>query len=165
MTLGLWDGGCGCSGASGGCSGLAFTGRQRRRNTESGFAAFPCHEQRGLAVAQLFLNMSREWVWKEIFPFPEAAKLQRPQLFSTAGPKCWAANGGLFPFYCLPVLSCRAASRPTPGTGVREIARFNYKVSEMEEKKKNPLHSPPCPHPSCVLRVEEQQVLCHRVSQ
>lgn len=113
---------------------MTFTAR---RNTEDGFAASPCHEQRGLAVAQLFLNMSREWVWKEIFPFREEAKLQRPQLFfSTAGPKCWAADGGVFPFHCLPVLSCPAGSRPAPGAGVRGIARFNYKVSEMEEKKK-----------------------------
>lgn len=152
MIWGFQDTGCGCSGASAGCSGVTFTGR--RRNTEDGFAAFPCHEQKGLAVAQLFLNMSREWVWKEIFPFPELAKLQRPQLFSTAGPKCSSANCGVFPFYCLPVLSCRAGSRPTPGTGVRDIARFNYKVSEMEEKKKSSPLSPPVPTPAvfCVWR-------------
>lgn len=129
---------------------MSFTRRQRQRNTKDGFAAFPCHEQRGLAGAQLFLNMSREWVWKEIFPFPELAKLQRPQLFQVQGPSVQLPTAALSPFIACP---CSAVVQD-PATGVREITRFNYRVSEMGEKKKSSLLFPPIPTPVvfCVWR-------------
>lgn len=82
-------------------------------------------------------------------PISRAGQIATSSAFSTAGPKCSAANCGIFPFYCLPVLSCRAGSRPTPGTGVREITRFNYKASEMGKKKKSSPLSPLSPPQSC----------------
>lgn len=86
-------------------------------------------------------------------PISRAGQIATSSAFSTAGPKCSSANCSIFPFYCLPMLSCRAGSQPTPGTGVREIIRFNYKVSETGKKKiLSTLPPVPTPVMFCVWR-------------
>lgn len=91
--------------------------------------------------------------------FRELAKLQRPQLFQVQGPSA-GCQRRRFPLLLPARAQLSSGARPAPGAGVREITRFHYKVSEMEGKKKKKILPtlPHCPHPSRVLRVEEQQV-------
>lgn len=84
----------GCSAAPRGCLEAPCTSQRRDRAGQAARQGLlpPATTSRGLAVVQLFLNMSRGWVWKEILPFRESAKLQCTQLFKLGGPECAAAN-------------------------------------------------------------------------
>lgn len=81
-------------------------------------------------------------------PISRAGQTATSSAFS--GPKRSLPAAAFSPFIACPC----SAVRPAPGTGVREITRFNYRVSEMDKKKKTFQLSPPCPHPMvfCVWR-------------
>lgn len=159
----------GCSAAPRGCLEATCTSQRRDRAGQAARQGLlpPATTSRGLAVAQLFLNMSRGWVWKEILPFRESAKLQCTQLFKLGGPSVPLPTSSFrsFPLLLLssthPQLLWRIQTN-TRNRAAREVTRWNRKVTEME--KNIPLSSPPLPsrrRPHSACRVTSLRMSLH----